>query len=192
MKRLSFTAYAIIVGVLLSGGLYAGWRMYAPKPAPPEPPAPAVRQKDNSLILERRATQPAKPKHGIPKDGVVERVMEVKVEPDQLNAVKAGDTTTPCPPVTVDLSLVRMPDETRRVIASSPNGTIVGGVDIPVEMRTARKELKWSTGLSVNPLERTPGVFIDHDFGPFRVGAELNLLSGATGVDVRIKAGINF
>jgi hypothetical protein len=48
-----------------------------------------------------------------------------------------------CSPVDVDLSLVRMPDDTRRVFASSPNGTIVGGLDVPVAPAPTFRELRW-------------------------------------------------
>jgi len=46
--------------------------------------------------------------------------------------VKESLTTEPPKQVTLDLALVRMPDGTRRVIASSPDGAVVGGVDVPV------------------------------------------------------------
>jgi len=38
------------------------------------------------------------------------------------------------PPITLDLTLVRMPDGGRRVVASSLDGEIVGGVDVPVDV----------------------------------------------------------
>ncbi|MBI5888195.1 MAG: hypothetical protein HZB82_05730 [Deltaproteobacteria bacterium] len=94
--------------------------------------------------------------------------------------------------MTVDLSVVKMPDDTRRVVASSPNGEVVGGVDIPVEAaRPVPAVPKWAAGMSVNLLDRMPGVFIDRDFGPFRMGAEINRVSGA-GMDARVRVGVRF
>lgn len=183
-------AYILIVVLLFAGGLYIGWRLYGPKPAKPETYAASERQQDGSLVLERKPDAKAKPKQIIPKGGHIERVMEVVVKPNPLTSV-VETPTPPCPPVTVDLSLVKMPDDSRRVVASSPNGEIVGGVDIPVESaRPAPAMPKWAAGLSVNPIDRTSGLFIDRDLGPFRIGVELNKPS--TGFDARIKAGVRF
>lgn len=205
MKRLSLTGYAVIAALLVAGGLYAGWRLYGPKPAKPETYAHETRQQDGSLVLERKPDAKAKPKQAIPKGGTVERVIKIEVQGNpsvspalpfatKLEVIEDGSLPlTPCPPVTVDLTLVKMPDDTRRVIASSPNGEIISGVDIPIESaRPAPAMPKWAAGLSINPLDRTLGVFIDRDFGPFRMGAEINKLSGAAGMDTRVKVGIRF
>lgn len=140
------------------------WWIYRPKPVPPEPAAPAVRQKDGSLELERAkqgSATPLKPAGIIPKGGKIEREIRVTIDPngtktDGKSGDMAGGSPLPseiaprgaisqnttsdlklagprCPQVTVDLSLVRMPDQTRRVVASSPNGTVVGGLDVPID-----------------------------------------------------------
>jgi hypothetical protein len=52
------------------------------------------------------------------------------------NPCMSGDADPPaiCPPAEVDLSLslLQESDKTERVVASSPNGAITGGLDIPV------------------------------------------------------------
>lgn len=140
------------------------WWIYRPKPVPPEPAAPAVRQKDGSLELERAkqgSATPLKPAGIIPKGGKIEREIRVTIDPNvspgkggEIQNDLARDPSLPpanqiaprgaisgelklagprCPQVTVDLSLVRMPDQTRRVVASSPNGSVVGGLDVPID-----------------------------------------------------------
>lgn len=49
--------------------------------------------------------------------------------------------------VTVDLTLARMPDGTRRVIASSPDGEVIGGLDIPTVNITPHRVLKNAIGM---------------------------------------------
>jgi len=191
--KLSVTGYAVIAAVLVTGGLYAGWSLYGPAPVKPETYAPQARQQDGSLALERKPDAQARPKHVIPKGATVERVVQVNIQPDTPTTAKPDDSPVQCPPVTVDLSIVKMPDDTRRVIASSPNGEVVGGVDIPV-VATAPVSAppKWAAGLSFNPATQTYGVFIDRDLGPFRAGLELNKLSNASEVEMRFKVGVRF
>ena len=74
-----------VFGVLLFlSGVLLGWKVGQPGRHAPvqEPAAPAVRQKDGSLVLERKAATPdLKPPHATPPGGVVERVVSVKVQP---------------------------------------------------------------------------------------------------------------
>lgn len=192
MNRLSLTGWAVIAVVLACGGLALGWWLYGPAPAKPETYAASERLENGSLVLERKPDATARAKTATPKGGRVERVIAVTVQP-HAPASTPGVQPVLCPPVTVDMSVVRMPDDSRRVVASSPDGEVVGGVDIPVEPTAATAmPPKWAAGLSINPLEKTPGVFLDRDAGPFRVGVEVNKLSVGAGVDLRVKAGLRF
>ena len=184
---------------LVVAGLFIGWKLFRPEPPKPETYAPAAAQEDGSKVLERKPQATAKPAHKITKGATVERIVKLEVKSKPVNAPSALQTgagkaeapaATDCPPVQVDLSLVRLPDESRRVIASATNGEIVGGVDIPVESAAPYKELKWAAGLTANPLERTLGAFIDRDLGPLRLGAEINQIKD--GYDLRLKAGVRF
>ena len=60
-----------------------------------------------------------------------------------------GQAKGACGPVRVDLSLIKMPDQTRRVVASSPDGEVVGGLDIPVSSPPAIRDRRWSVGALV-------------------------------------------
>lgn len=181
---------AFIAGAALAS--LVNWKLWHKAPII-ETYATGERQADGSALLERKPDAAAKPVHKIPKGAKVERVVKLEVKPKAEPASpESPEAPEPdCPPVRVDLSLVRLPDETRRVIASSVNGEIVAGVDIPVEAARQVKEPKWAAGLTMSPVGRGYGAFVDRDFGPFRVGAELNQ-SEAYGLDFRLKAGLRF
>lgn len=188
MTRLQLAVIA--AGVLLAAGLTLGWHWFRPEPPKPEPYAPEEVQLDRSRVLERKTQADVRPAHKVPAGAKLERVVRVSVAPKELDLAAAADHSTECPTLDVDLSLVRLPDDTRRVIALSPNGEIIGGVDISVESAAPYKELKWAAGLTVNPLDQTFGGFVDRDMGPFRLGAEINQVRD--GFDARLKAGLRF
>lgn len=182
MNWMRIGVIGVVIGLIL--GLAMGWGLWRPKPLPKERPLPAVRQGDGSLVLERRPPvgPPAPPSHQIPAGGKEERRVSVTVKPRWTlppNPGKPGEIQEPpapangCPPVRVDLSLVRMPDQSRRMVASSPDGEVVGGLDMPLEPpRPMPRPLRWGAGALYNPLDRTYGAFLDRDFGPLRLGVE--------------------
>jgi len=191
-----------ILGMLVFMAAFVGvvaWWMNRTESAP-EPAAPEVRQSDGSLILERQATTPtARPKQRIPPAAKVERVAQVIVQPEA-PAPAAGQ---PCPPVTVDLSLIREQDGGRRILASSPDGKIVGGIDVPVEpINLVEPRKRWAAGLSWSPLDRTSGIWVERDIRiplinlAARVGVDVNQSGGvhtsAGGIDARLRVGIAF
>ena len=132
MTRTQIAVAAALTIVLICLGVGLGWYAFHPAKVIETAKPPEV-QKDGSLIVEREATTPtAKPKQQVPKGGKVERIGSVTAQGITPDAIKAC-TSVPCPPVTIDTSLVRMPDGSKRVIVSSADGTILKGVDIPVE-----------------------------------------------------------
>jgi hypothetical protein len=180
----------LVACVLIFGaGLGTGWMLWRPKTPKPEIYAQPMRQQDGSLVLERKPDAHAKPPHQIPHGAMVEDVVHVVVQPHASPVLsppsasgasgeeqKAPDSTParpPCPPVHVDLTLVRMPDQSRRVVASSPDGVVIGGVDIPVETAVPQRVMKWAVGPSWNPADRTFGAWIERDAGFLRIGADL-------------------
>lgn len=201
-------------------GFLAAWGIYRPKPAKPEPPAQAIREKDGSLVLERApsglksgsppGSSPLKPAQEIPKGAKVERIVEVTVDPTgkpssglNLGAVLGGRQapSTPgdrsprgsavmaCPPVTVDLSLVRMPDKTQRVLASSPDGSVVGGIDVPVDQPASFKVQRWTaSGLAGYDTHAGRNVFggeVSYAKGPFVVSGGIIGGTGFVGAGIR-------
>lgn len=191
MNRRWIPLAAIAVAILAAAAL--GWWLGQPKPVP-ETAAPEVRQPDGSLQLERRPDPHAKPKQQIPRKAKVERIAQITVQPDAVS-----EPGQPCPPVTVDMTLIREPDGMRRVLASSPDGQVVGGLDIPVESAAPPAEPKrWAAGLSWSP-DQTAGVWIERDVPVFkwlvRVGGEVNQVRVGTvpaGGEIRLRAGVVF
>jgi hypothetical protein len=121
------------------------------------PPAPEIRQTDGSLMLERKPNPKAKPAHKIPVGMKPERVARVTVKPDQPE----------CDPVTLDLTLVREHEGTRRLITSAPDGYITGGVDVPI--LAADPVRRWAVGVGRHLSSHSGfGVAVDRDFWRLR------------------------
>lgn len=185
-------AAAIAAAIVAAAAL--GWWLGQPDPVR-ETAAPEQRQADGSVVLGRQPDASAKPKQQIPRKAKIERVAQVTVQPDA-----SAEPGKPCPPVTVDMTLIREPDGMRRVLASSPDGQVVGGIDVPVETAAPPpKPKRWAAGLSWSPADRTAGVWIDRDVPVFgqvvRVGAEVNQArSGvdSSGVEARLRVGFAF
>lgn len=190
---------ALLAACMIGASYLVGVKTTTP---PPEniAPAPAQSQADGSVILARDpAASASAPAHVIPKGAVVERQIKVTVQPKprtllagkpglKLTAPGAGQSspdTSECGPVNVDLSLIRL-DGGRRVIASSPDGTVIGGLDVPIESALLPTSHPWAAGVSVGQ-DKSPGVWIEHDMGRLRVGAEaLRQTSGTLQARVRI------
>ncbi|WP_018606785.1 hypothetical protein [Uliginosibacterium gangwonense] len=162
--------------------VYVVFKTSAPQPENTAPAA-AQSQADGSLILARTPppTSDALPPapHVIPKGAVEERRISVTVKPHPLPAKittppvdqsSAQPAQADCAPVTVDLSLIRQ-NGGRRVIASSPDGIVIGGLDIPIESALLPASHPWAAGLSVGH-DKSPGVWLERDLGRIRLGAE--------------------
>lgn len=176
---------AAIVVVCLGIGIYVGRAHHVTETAAQE-----VTQEDGSKVLARADTQPdAKPAHQLPKGSTLERIEKLTITPN------AAPVAGKCPPVSVDLSLVRMPDHTRRVVASSPDGE-VAGIDIPVDTPDLPEEHPWAAGLSYDPIKQTPGIWLERDIGHARLGVEVAQtriqIGGTAGVETRIRMGWSF
>jgi len=174
-------AWALAAGLIFAGGIGTGWMLWRPSAPKVESYAREQKQKDGSTILERKPQADAKPAHEIPKGAKAERAVQIKVQPSSSAAVtartsgsspEAAATIPPFNPVTLDLSLIRLKDQSRRVIASSPDGAIVGGVDIPVEAARQARALKWAAGGTWNPADRSWGAWAQRDVGPLVLGAD--------------------
>lgn len=202
MKR----ALAIALGGMLVG-LALGWQLWRPAAPVVETYAAPVRQADWSLVLERKPDPAARPRHEIPAGAVVERVATVTVQPEQVLAHETplsgnrniSDSAIPpcsCAPVHVDLSLVRLEDGSRRVVASARGGTVLGGVDVPVESAAPPRVLRWAAGPEYDLVARRWGGFVDYDAAapllqlPARYG--LSVTPDARGIRVGLRLGLRF
>ena len=181
--------------IALAAGAFGGWYFFAPVPVV-ETAKPGFVQADGSQGLTVAPDAKAKPKHQTPKGAKVERVGQIVAQgatPPEI----AACTATPCPSVTIDTSLVRLPDGSRRVIVSSPDGQVLDGVDIPVESAAPPPEPpKWAVGISIDPIRQTPGIWAERDVWRVRVGAEINqtrlVAGGPSAPELRVRVGWAF
>lgn len=199
-KTLVLPLSGIALGLVL--GLGMGWKLWKPTPVQ-EVYAKETRQKDGSLILPKKPQADAKPKHEIPKGVVVERIAQIIVSPNvpthvpSSPSLESPSATVPlCPPVTVDMTLIRQKDGTRRIVASSPDGQVIGGVDIPVESAAPAKVLKNAAGASYNPVGKTYGLWYQRNIGPAVLGVDAFQqkapVTGAKSFGVMLRLGIRF
>lgn len=137
--------------------------------------APEVRQGDGSLIAARAPDpHPPAPRHQLPRGSVEERREVITVAP----APAASS-------VEVDLSLVRTGNE-RRVVASSPDGTVLSAVDIPIEPALIPPPPKpWAAGLAYGS-DHSVGVWLERDVGRLRVGVEVAKGQGGPRAEIRV------
>ena len=173
----------LAVLLIFGGGVGLGWKLFRPKPvATVEVALPALRQTDGSLILERAPDANAKPAQQIPAGAKVERIERIVVRPTAPSTSVAATAPTngsgqlaagpiPALPSTteVDLTLLRMPDSSERVVASSPDGEIVGGIDVPVA--AAPREPKQTALGGYDPINKAYLAGYLRKVGPFQVGA---------------------
>jgi hypothetical protein len=186
----------LLIGLI--SGLSLGWWLYNPGPPKWGPPAPAVRQSDGSLILERKPDPNAKAPAEIPRRSKLVRVVKVEVQP-RATPVQDASSATPdgasqrliCPSAEVDLSLLQNSDKTERVVASSPEGAIVGGVDVPVApLPKLPKDARWTLsalrGYDVTRAKTAWGVGLSYSRGSFLATA------GAIGSTTFVGIGVKF
>lgn len=171
-------AAVLVVLLLLAAGILIGEKSGAPQTEVVTYRVQA-RQADGSLIAAR--TPDAKPEaapHTIPRNWKEERRVSATVKP----------TKTDCPPVALDLSLVRDAEGGKRVVLSSPDGTVTAATDTPIEPglipATPRR---WAAGLAYEPQDRKSSVWIERDLARVRIGADLS----QTG-DARLRVGVTF
>lgn len=143
-------------------------------------PAAQVVQADHSVIAARAPdAHPPAPPHLIPKGYHEERRDSFTVAPGPAAAASG------CPPVHVDLSMVRNGAE-RRVIASSPDGQVVSAIDIPIEPALIPPPPKpWAAGLAYGS-DHSVGVWLERDVGRLRVGAEVAKGQGRPRAEIRV------
>jgi hypothetical protein len=171
--------WAFLVGAFVGAAALAVWQ--APTTVV-EAPAAAARQSDGSLALERTGTNPkAKSAAVVPKGGQAERSIRVDVQPARAD----------CPVCTVELTLVRMPDDTRRVVAASPTGIVLSGLDVPLVPLEVARDRPWAAGASYGVGGGSWGGWLDRDLGPLRLGAEINQ-TGDARTEARVRLGWRF
>ena len=170
-ERFRDSGSGFIVGLVVAAIIIAVW----PNRKILETYAPEVRRSDGSVILERQPAAKPAVVHKLPAGGKRERVVHVDIKP----------TAPDCPLCSVDLTLFKLRDGSRRVVASSTTGEVVTGIDIP--LMPSEPDLKWAAGLSYG---QGVGGWLDRDIGRLRIGIEVN--DTDAGVEARGRVGFRF
>ena len=147
--------WMVVAGAAIAGaiaGLLVGWSLWgAGERKVQEVYAKEEVQKDGSILAEKKPGA-LRPSPVLPKGATVERVIQVKVKPNATPTVGtaipgSGDQSAPeLPTTTLDLTLVKLADGTRRVVLKSPDGTIQGAVDSPMLLEAPTKARVWALG----------------------------------------------
>lgn len=183
--RVQWIALLVLVAVAIFSAYLFGVRSTAPVPELIAPAA-AQSQPDGSVVAERRPqASPGKAPHQLPKGSTEERRASIKLKPAAPPVADASGVLE-CPPVSVDLSLVREQDGGRRIVASSQDGKVVSALDVPIETGLIQERRPWSAGVSYG--EQSPGVWVERDLGRIRAGAEL-VRDQAGAVQGRVRVG---
>ena len=163
-----------LLAAAFAAGLWLGSRQAAPV-AIVEPPAPAVRQSDGSLVASRVAAVTALP---------VPVRLPAKSKP--VRQVTATASAVDCQPVEVTTTLVEMPDLTMRAVVSSSNGEILAATDAPIGTRYAAPAYRWAAGVEWQAGTHRIKPWIDYDAGRVRVGAWVWEQGGKPATSVRL------
>ena len=198
--------------VLLAGwllGLGTGWHLWMRHQNQSAPiVTPAFHQADGSLVLATQPSQHPKPAQMIPAGAHVTQTVEAVIHTVPITIPLPSIPATPSLPstitipgrdVTVDLSIITTPNGQRRAVVSSPDGTVIKGVDIQEVGPPAPKLLKSAAGLVFGTTawgDKAEGMFYDRDLAFVRVGIEVTkntyAIANRTGWEVRGKVGIRF
>lgn len=166
--------------------------------------APAIDMPDGSKVLSRepdgKVETPA-PKR--PSGHKVIRTVEVTVQggkPKPVEPRRIADTFQPqgcvqlddltCPAVTVRVDLLRAPDGTLRAQASSADGMVLDGVDIPREPTLLQVRRPWAVGYEQDTAGRR-GAFAQRDVGRLVLGVSVTG-SEADGAAIAGRVGVRF
>ena len=150
--------YAIFIAIGAVLGFFIGRAVYiTPKPKQ-ETFAQKVIQTDGSVIIERNPYENTK-KIIKPTDSKLIRQAFFEIKPNNEANIK------------LNLSLIRLEDQTMRIIAKTDNGTIINAVDVPIDPLGRRLEAKW--GLGVIYGNESQGLFIERFTDRFIFGLDV-------------------
>jgi hypothetical protein len=187
--KLILGAILLILSCLF--GVYIGYKVFDNKPnIVVQHSARETVLDENTKLLAKEPDKNAKADMPLPKGATLERIVKFTVKQKRLSAKVqevvesgkqqgmdggiSGDKSLDelCPPIDISLALITDMDKQQRVEAYSPNGEIVGGIDIPVRDLTIPKEQnKWAIGASYNTA-KIKGIWLERDLGRIRLGAE--------------------
>lgn len=186
---------AICAAIIYLLGVTTGWFLFHDRKVVQEAAAPAVQLAPSKsaphggVVVARMPDAPAKSAQVLPKGYKAVRVQQVTIQPEA--AQKAADMAAapncpPAKPVTVDLTQIQTSDGGQRLAVSSPDGTVIGGFDVPIGSQSVVFAHRWAAGASYGT-DRTYGGWVERDIGRLRLGVDvLQLQDGRVGARARI------
>jgi hypothetical protein len=202
--------YALLACLLAAFvlGLGLGWKLWVGKTKTVlrDVPGPTVYLPGGAVVLAKKVENlHAKPtiKQETPDGSTTIEEGTIVVQPkppEEKPAVQGQQVAQPPAPITVNFAIVKMPDNTRRVVASSPDGTVTGGIDIVDEpLPPPPKLMLRAAGIVYGTTawgDTAKGAFYDHDWKMLRFGGEVTKNTYATvnrtGWEGRVKIGVIF
>lgn len=212
--------YLVLASILIAFclGLGAGWKLWRPTPLPPSAtqPKPAETLPDGGYVPAQHQDHHAQPQQDTPHGSVVDHQGTIVVQPTDPSASGAVTVPTtgsdqqgaphhplilpcaPCPQVTIKWSLVTEQDGAQRLVFKADGGKIIGGEDVVIRPpQPSAPALVWSAGVKRYMREKTFGVWVNRQLGPFIIGAEIKQIrsefgSGRVSADGAVSLGIRF
>lgn len=176
--------FLIGVGLGLAAGIAGCWALWHPRTPKLETHKQEERQKDGSLILERQQTTDEKTARAqipvapmTPKGAKLERLGKLEILP-KLPPTPTAGPGIPGPgavapeapkPLEVDVAIVKEKDGSQRLIGSSPDGTVVGGLDIPIGPPAPPvPSFKWAAGIdyTITSFGNIKSLVVQRQLGP--------------------------
>lgn len=180
-------------------GLGLGWKLYRGKTTTivKEVPAPTIYLPGGTTVLEKRVVKTVTITKEKPGGSTVLEEGSIVIQPRPPLEISSSQVPAK---ITVNFAVLRMVDGSRRVEASSPDGKVIGGVDIVVDLPApVSAPLLNAAGLVYGTTawgDTAKGAFYDRDWKFIRTGVELTRNTYATvnrsGWEARVKIGVSF
>lgn len=198
--------YAALISLLLAfgSGLGLGWKLWMGKTTTVyrEIAAPAIKLPNGGEVLEKKIAKKPSIKQELPADSTVLEEGSIIFEPTQPVTPAHHDgvpdqLAEPPKKYTINFAIVKLGDNERRVVASSPDGAVVGGIDVVIDPPKQTAPLLNAVGVSYQPGKAAWGLWATRDWKFLRLGAEVSQvklpeLQGKTNYTAAITCGIRF
>ena len=204
-------SYAIQICALTAFvlGLGLGWRLWSGKTTTiyREVAAQAIRLPGGGEVLEKKVAKKPSIKQELPAGSTVLEEGSVVFQPtEKPGAVKhvhrdvvPDQPATQPKQYTLTFAIIKTGDNERRVVFNSPDGSIIGGVDVVIDPPKQTKPLLNALGLiggKSDNGDRALGAFYDRDWKFTRTGVEVTNNTYANvnkkGWEIRAKFGVRF
>ena len=194
-------ALIVALAILVIGVLIGKWMFNSTEVvreiAKPAQILPATAASPNGgQLLAHEPGKAAAPAQALPKGLKPLVVGQITVKPTARAQAAADAAAKPdCPPVTVDFTLARDKDGIQRIAASSKDGEVIGGFEVPVAPVLQLASRPWAAGAAYSS-QKNIGAWVDRDIGRLRLGVQANqvraIAAEAASFELWAKVGFTF